>query len=115
MASRPIEGEADAVVGDAALGKIVGADALAAVAGAHLGPALLGDLALLLLLLQVKQPGLEDLQGLGLVFVLGFFILAGDHEPRGQVGDAHRRVRGVHDLAPGPGGAVDVERAALRG
>ena len=34
--------------------------------------ALLGDLALLLLLLQVKQPGLEDLHGLGLVLVLGF-------------------------------------------
>ena len=74
---KAMDGKADAMVGDAGLREIVGADAFAAVAGAHLGLALLGDLLLLLALLQVEKAGPQHLQGLGLVFVLRFFILAG--------------------------------------
>src|SRR5581483_11864444 len=47
---QPVQGEADPVVGDARLREVVGADALAPLAGAHLTPAVGGDGGGLLLL-----------------------------------------------------------------
>ena len=52
-----IQGQADAMVGDAVLGEIVGADLLAALPGAHLGPPRLGHLRGLLLTLLLVEPG----------------------------------------------------------
>ena len=46
-----------AVVGDPALGEVVGADALGPVAAAHLAAALGGDGGVLLLLLRLWKPG----------------------------------------------------------
>ena len=40
--------------------------------------------------------------GLGLVLVLAFLVLGTDDDSGGQVGDAHRGVRGVDALARGP-------------
>src|SRR5712692_11092176 len=55
-----MQGEADAVVGDAVLGEVVSADLLAAVARADLRAALLGNLLLLLLKFHLVEARAED-------------------------------------------------------
>ena len=55
-----IAGEADAMVGDARLGVVVGADLLAAVAAAHLGLAVGGLGRVLLVALDLLHPRLDD-------------------------------------------------------
>ena len=96
------------MVGNPALREVVGADAFGAVAGAHLGAAVFGHGRVLFVLFGLEQTGAQDFEGFGLVFVLGFFILAGNHNAGGQVGDADGRVCGVYALAAGPGGAEHI-------
>ena len=55
------------------------------------------------------EAGPQHFHGLGLVFVLGFFILAGHDKTGGQMGDAHRRIGGVDALAAGTGGSVNID------
>ncbi len=92
------QGQANAEIGHPALGIVVGAGALGPVAGADLGSAVRGPLGIEELALVVVEPGAQDFHGLGLVLVLGFFILLGNHDPGGQMGDADRRVRDVDML-----------------
>ena len=94
-----VQGEADAMIGDAVLREVVGADLLAAVAGAHHAAALGAERRLLLFELHLIEPRTQHALGLGAVLDLRFFVLAGDHQAGGQVGEAHRRVSGVHRLA----------------
>ena len=65
-----VQGEIDSVIADPALREVVGSDALAPVTASHLTLAVRGHLLVLLALHLVKQPGPENLQGLGLVLVL---------------------------------------------
>src|SRR5215213_927052 len=87
-----VRGEADAVVGDAALGEVVGADLGRAVAGAHLQPAVARALGLGLGDAQVEEARAQHLEGLVLVLVLALLVLAGDDQAGGEVRDAHGRV-----------------------
>src|SRR5260221_7115257 len=88
----------DAMVGHARLRKIVGADALRAVARPDHRFARLRDFRLLLRLRLLQQPRPQDLQRLRLVLVLRFFVALNYHHPAGNVSDSHRRVSGVDAL-----------------
>src|SRR6266571_6942258 len=104
-----VGGEVDAVVGDPVLREVVGADFLRAVPGPHLGAALAGPRGLLLGDHAIEQPGAQDLERLDLVLELGLLVLALHLEARGEVGDAHRAVRGVDALPAGSPGAKHVD------
>src|SRR5439155_310392 len=84
-----VEGHVDPVVGHPALGEVVGADLLRAVARADHGLAVGGDLALLLAARALEKPRAQDLERLRLVLVLRLLVLTGDDEPRRQVRHAH--------------------------
>src|SRR4029077_6416781 len=73
-----MEGEIDPVIGDPALGEVVGADALAALSRAPLALAIGGDGRGLLVLRPLEEPRLEHAHGLGPVLDLGALVLAGD-------------------------------------
>src|SRR6266487_4298596 len=75
-----VEGETDAVVGDPSLRKIIGADALGAVARADQGFARRGFLRLLLAALLVLDARREHRERLFLVFVLRARVLAFHHD-----------------------------------
>src|SRR3989337_1814370 len=94
-----MDGQADAVVGYPVLREVVRADAFAAVPGPDQRAAHVRPPGALLLPLEVVQPRTEDLQRLGFVLQLGLLVLARYDQPRGDVGDADRRVRRVHALA----------------
>ena len=77
------------VIGDTVLGEVVGADAFAPVAGTHLGT-LVGSLFCRFFgLFDLKQTGVEDTQCDLFVAVLGFFLLTGNGQARGDVGHTH--------------------------
>ena len=109
-----VEGQVDAVVGQAVLREIVGADALGAVAGADLRLAFGGQLVVLLLALEGQQPGAEDAHGLVVVAVLRALVLAGDDQARRQVGQAHGGL-GLVDLLAARAGRAEVVDAQLLG
>ena len=92
------------MVGPAILREVVGADLLAAVAGAHLPLTLGVDGVLLLLLLLRKQPAAQDLQCLILVLELTALVLALHHRTRRDMGHTD-----------GAGGLVDVLTARTGG
>src|SRR5262245_45015923 len=94
-----VSGEADAVVGDAALGKIIGADALGAVAGSDLAAAVLGALGVALGALELVEARAQHLHRLRLVLVLRLLILLADDEAGRQVSDPDRAVGGVDRLS----------------
>src|SRR5438876_6195682 len=73
-----MEREIDAMVGDARLRKVVGADALGAVARADHRTPRLGDLRLLLRTRIVQQPRAQNLERARLVLVLRFLVAAHD-------------------------------------
>ena len=83
-----VNGIVDAVVGDATLWVVVGADAFAAVAAADQGFAFSGFFGLGFAFLRVVQAGGEDFHRLRFVGVLAAAVLAFDHHAGGQVGDA---------------------------
>jgi hypothetical protein len=99
----------EAVVGDAVLGPVVGAHALAAVARAHLALAGRGALGVEAALLGLEQPRGEDAHRLRAVLVLGLLVLADDDGVRRQVRDAHGGARLVDVLAARAGGAHRVD------
>src|ERR1700746_587759 len=99
-----MDGEADAMVGAAVLGIVVGANFFGAVTGFDLASAFSADGGLLFLEFHFVEARAENAHGFGAIFDLGFFVLLRDDEASGQVGDAHGGIRGVHGLAAGPGG-----------
>src|SRR4051794_434245 len=68
---------------------------------------------LLLLAAALEQLGLEHHHRRGLVLQLAALVLAGDDDAGGQVRQPDRGVGGVHALAAGPRGAVDVDAQVL--
>src|SRR5208282_3443742 len=109
-----VEGEADAMVAQPVLGEIVGADFFRAVARLDLATPLGPDGLVLLFPFELKQPRPEHAHGLLAVLDLRLFILAGHDHPRGQMRDAHRRVRGVHGLPAGARGTEGVDANVFR-
>ena len=70
---------------------------------------------LLLLALELVEPGAEDAHRLLPVLELRLLVLHRDDDARRQVGDAHGRVGRVDALAAGPGRAVDVDLEVVLG
>ena len=56
----------------------------------------------LALLLLIVEAGTQNAHGLGLVFVLALFVLAGHHEAGGKMGDAHGESVVLTLCPPGP-------------
>src|SRR5690606_7964163 len=104
-----VPGEADAVIGQAVLGEVVGAHLLAAVAASHLPAAHRIALALLLLLLELEEPRAEHPHGLGAVLGLALLLLPVHDDAAGLVDETHRGVGGVHALSARAGGAHDLQ------
>ena len=75
------------MIGDTVLRKVVGADTFTPVAGSHLGTLVGGLLCRLFGLFDFKQTGVENSQGDLFVAVLGFFLLTGNGQPGGNMGD----------------------------
>src|SRR5690606_6212994 len=98
-----------AVVGDPALGVVVGADALAAVATADLQLAAGGGGGGAAFGLHPGDGGAQALHRLVAVGVLAALGLRLDHDAGRQVGDAHGRVGLVDVLAARAGGAEGVD------
>ena len=97
---QPVQRHVYPVIRHPALGKVVGAYALAAVAAAHHAAADGGLRALLFLEEMLVYAGLEHLHGLVLVLVLAALVLALDHYARGYMGDAYGGFRLVYVLPP---------------
>src|SRR5450631_3266878 len=96
-----VQGQIDAVVGDAALRKIIGADAFRAVARADL-PAPVGRaLGVKLAALRVVQLGAQHGHRLGFVFMLRALFLYKDDRAGRQMGDADGGFGLVDVLAAG--------------
>ena len=91
--------KADAVIGEAVLREIVGANFLAAVAGADHRLALFGQCRLLLLHFDFIEARSQYAHAFFAVLDLRFFVLATDYRVGGNVRDAHRGIRSVHRLA----------------
>src|ERR1039457_1359306 len=108
-----VERQADAVIAHAILREVVGADLLTAVARPHHALALRAQHRLLLFQLQLVQAGTQHSLGLGAILDLRFFVLAGNHQAGGQVGDAHGRIRGVDALPAGAGGTEGIDADVL--
>src|SRR5260370_27767845 len=90
---------ADAVIGDAVLREIVGADFFGAVAGFDLSAALGGEGGLALFLFLLVEAGAEDAADFRAIVGLGFFVLLGNDEAAGNGRDAHRGMSGGDGLA----------------
>ena len=103
----------DAMVRDATLREIVGADLGAAIAGRDLRAPLRRVLGLRLGELRVVEPRAQHLHGARPVLDLRPLVLTGDHEPARQVGDAHGRIGRVDALPTATAGAVDVHAQVL--
>src|ERR1700722_1860606 len=101
------------MVGYTILRIVVGADFFGAVAGLDLPAALGGQGGLLLFHFHFVEAGAEDAHGLGAIFNLRFFVLLGDDQAAGNVGDAHGGISGVDGLAAGTGGAESVDAQVL--
>src|SRR5436190_3000919 len=105
--------ESDAMIGDATLRVVVGADLRRAVAGADLRLAQLGSLRLLLAHPEIEQSRAKDFHRLELVLQLRLLILLRDDQPRREVRDAHRGIGGVDALSSRTAGAEDVDPQVL--
>ena len=109
-----MQSQADAMVRHAILRKIVGADFFRAIAGLDLLATLGGDGFVLLGLLHFVEARAQDAHGLGAILDLRFFILLRDHQPAGNMRDAHSGIRGVHRLAAGARRAERINAQVLR-
>ena len=109
-----IEGFANAVIGDATLGEVVGADFFGAFAAANLTAARGIQGCVLPVLFRIVEAGAQNLHAFDLVLQLRFLVLAGNHKPGWQVGDAHGRVGGVDTLTTGAARAKDIYAQVLR-
>ncbi len=108
-AGQAVLGTADAMVGDAVLGKVVGTNFFGAVAGADLGQSGVAVGFLVFFLFDGEKTGAENVHGFELIFELGFFVLAGDDEAGGDVGDTDGRISGVDGLAAVAGTAINID------
>src|SRR6266702_5213097 len=79
-----VERQADAMIGHAVLGEIVGADFFGAVAGLDLPAALGGESRLTFFLLLFVQARAKNAHGLGAILDLRFFVLLGNDEAAGN-------------------------------
>ena len=84
-----VEGKADAVVCEAVLGEVVGANLFGAVAGAYLLLAGAGQLGVLAIHLDFVEARAENAHALFAILDLRLFVLATDNGTGGDVGDAH--------------------------
>src|SRR5215831_19108066 len=109
-----MDGEADAVICQAVLREVVGADLLAAVAGLYHRASLFGERFLLLLHLDLVQTGPEHAHAFFAVLDLGFFVLATDHGVGRNVRDADGGVRRIHRLTARARGAKRVDAQIFR-
>src|SRR3984885_14646511 len=109
-----VQCQVDAVVGDAALGKIIGANAFGPVPGSDLKLTRLRLLGLLLFALAGEEPRPEERERTRSVLVLRALVLAFDHDSRRQVRDANGRIGLVDMLSAGSRGAVRID-AQIRG
>src|SRR5687768_13557246 len=100
-----VEREIDAVVADAALRKVIGADALGTVAGADLPTPVGGARGVELLALVVVEARTQYRHGLGAVAMLGAILLHLHLDAGGDVEYPYRRLGLVDMLAAGPAGA----------
>src|SRR5437016_4152130 len=110
---QPMEREPDAVIGDARLREVVGADPLAALAGADLALAIRRDRRLPLFLRALEEPGLEDAHRLRPGLDLRALVLARHDETRRQVRDPHRGVGRVDPLPARAGRSVHIDPEIL--
>ena len=101
--------QVDPVVGHPALREVIGADALAAVAGADHQFARARLFGLDTVAFLFKQPRAQHLQRARLVLVLRFFVLLDNHQTSRNMRDPHRRVRRVDVLATRSRRAVHVD------
>ena len=97
------------MIGDAPFVEIVGADALASVARAHLRAAVAGIGRVLFLLQFFVKPRAQNAHRLFLVLELAFFVLTGHDDAAGNVRDTHGAVRLVDVLPAVAGRTVDVD------
>src|SRR5438105_3410767 len=108
-----VNGVMNAVIGNAVLGEVVGADLLRPVTRADLGATLPGARSFLLRQHPVEQPRAQHLQRLDLVLQLALLILALHHQAARQVRDAHRTVGRVDTLTTRPARAEHVDPQVL--
>ena len=101
-------------IGDAVVLVVVGADLLRPPAALHLLLARRGQRLVLLLLLELQQPGAQDRHRALTVLQLTALVLAARDEAGGNVREAHRRVGRVHRLAAGPARPEHVHLDVLR-
>src|SRR6185295_11251272 len=101
QAGQVVPGQADAVVSQAILREIVGADLLRAIAGADLAAPRVALRGLTLLFLDLVKLRAQQLHRHRAVLVLRLFLLAVDDEPARQVVDAYGGVGGVDRLPSG--------------
>src|SRR6202008_3691307 len=94
-----VDSEADAVIRQAVLREVVGADFFAAVSRAHHGLALFGKGLLLLFHFDFVEARAQHAHAFFAILDLRLFVLAADDGIRRDMRDAHRRVRRVHRLA----------------
>ena len=106
-----VGGVVDAVVGDAGLGKVVGADFFGAVAGTDLGTARGGVFLGFFLHFDFVKFGAQDFEAEGFVLGLGASVLTLHLQAGGEVGDLDSGVGGIDVLSAGASGAggLDVE------
>src|SRR5688500_6422302 len=103
------------MIGQAILREIVGADLLRAITGFDHAAALVALGVVLLMLLDVEQPALQDLHRLGAVLQLAALVLTFDDDAARHVRDLHRAIGSVHALSAraARGRDVDLEIALV--
>lgn len=102
-----MRGKTDAVIGEAVLGKVIGADLFVAFARTDLLPAGGLDFAALFFPLFFEKTRSKNAHGGSTVFDLGAAILATDNEAGGKVKDLDGGVGRVDPLAAGTAGATN--------
>ena len=108
-AGEVVEGALDAVIGDAVLRIVVGADFFFASTGADEAATVGGVFGGFFLLAAFEEAGAEDGEGLLFVFDLAATVLTADNGAGGDVEDLDGGVGGVNALAAGTGGAADFD------
>ncbi|MCY1369994.1 hypothetical protein D9M69_570630 [compost metagenome] len=100
------------MISNAALWKIIGADALGTITRTNLAATRFRAFALSLLPLHIVKTCAQDLHGTGTVLVLRFFGLH-HHDARWNMGNTHSRVSRVDVLTTGTGGAHRIDADIL--
>src|ERR1700733_4736416 len=96
-----MERDADAMIGNAILREIVGANFFGAIAGADLSATFGGDLFVLLVAFQFVKASAENAHRFRAIFNLRFFVLLRNDSARRQVSDANGGIRRVYGLTAG--------------